>query len=179
MTANYCSCVAMGWQAERGSGGASKERHSDSGPYRQPKTQFITTTKARRRVKTESRRRSGTTIRDSVQLRHARARSLYGPTVRREARVATRAAGRGGNDLHTLSFSSPKTTHALRGAVLTAPQRSETEDPEADPRHGRRVDGTFDEDGPHGGPFLLERSNQIFYSRQEETFKAWSATRSS
>ena len=146
-------------KAERGSGGASKERHSDSGPYRQPKTQFITTTKARRRV-----RGSGTTIRDSVQLRHARARSLGGPTVRREARAATRAAGRGWHDIHTLSFSSHKTTHALRGAVGTAPQRSETEDPEADPRHGRRVDGTFDEDGPHARPFLLERTNLIFYS---------------
>ena len=90
-----------------------------------------------------------------------------------------RVAGRGGQDIYTLSFSSPKTTHALRGAVLTAPQRSETEDPEADPRHGRRVDGTFDEDGPHGGPFLLERANQIFYSLQEVAFKARSATPSS
>ena len=73
-----------------------------------------------------------------------------------------RVAGRGWQDIHTLSSSSPKTTHALRGAVLTAPQRSETEDPEADPRHGRRVDGTFDEDGPHAGPFLLERTNRIY-----------------
>ena len=170
----------MRWvgKLQRGSGRASKERRAGS-DHRQPKSHVRTTTKARGRVKTESRRRSGTTIRDSVQLRHARARSLYGPTVRREARAATRAAGRGGNDIHTLSFSSPKTTHALRGAVLTAPQRSETEDPEADPRHGRRVDGTFDEDGPHGGPFLLERANQIFYSLQEETFKARSATPSS
>ena len=60
-----------------------------------------------------------------------------------------RAAGRGWQDIHTLSFSSPKTTHALRGAVGTALQCSETEDPEPDPGHGRRVDGTFDETQAH------------------------------
>ena len=127
-------------------------------------------------VKEQSRGRAARRLRDSIQAPSARASRSHisGRGPRRN-----RAAGRGGNDLHTLSFSSPKTTHALRGAVLTAPQRSETEDPEADPRHGRRVDGTFDEDGPHGGPFLLERANQIFYSLQEETFKAWSATPSS
>ena len=133
-----------------------------SSDYRQPKSHVHTTTKARRRVKTESRRRSGTTIRDSVQLRHARARPLFGPTVRREARAVTRAAGRGWHDIHTLSFSSHKTTHALRGAVGSALQCSETEDPEPDPGHGRRVDGTFDEGRPHAGPFLSERTNRIY-----------------
>ena len=73
-----------------------------------------------------------------------------------------RVAGRGGPDIYTLSFSSPKTTHALRGAVLTAPQRSETEGPEADPRHGRCLDGTFDEGETHAGPFLSERTNLIY-----------------
>ena len=122
-----------------------------------------TTTKARRRVKTESRRGAGprfATQSSAVPRGHG---PFYGPTVRCEACAATRAAGRGWHDIHTLSFSSHKTTHALRGAVGTAPQRSETEDPEPDPGHGRRVDdGTFDEGRPHAGPFLSERTNQSY-----------------
>ena len=121
-----------------------------------------TTTKARRRVKTESRRGAAprfATQSSAVPRGHG---PFYGPTVRCEACAATRAAGRGWHDIHTLSFSSHKTTHALRGAVGTAPQRSETEDPEPDPGHGRRVDGTFDEGRPHAGPFLSERTNQSY-----------------
>ena len=110
-------------------------------------------------VKEQSRGRAARRLRDSIQAPSTRAlRShMSGRGPRRD-----RAAGRRGHDIHTLIFISPETTHALRGAVGTAPQRSETEDPEADPRHGRRVDGTFDEDGPHAGPFLLERTNLIY-----------------
>ena len=118
----------------------------------------------RRRLEDESRRRAGggTTIRDSVQLRHARARSLLRSHCSARGPRRDRAAGRGWQDIHTLSFSSPKTTHALRGAVGPPLQCSETEDPEPDPGHGRRVDGTFDEGRPHAGRFLSERTNRIY-----------------
>jgi hypothetical protein len=126
-----------------------------------PKRKFV----LRRRLEDESRRRAEAERHHDSRLRPAPSRagtvplrshcSARGP--RRD-----RAAGRGWYDIHTLSFSSHKTTHALRGAVGTALQRSETEDPEPDPGHGRRVDGTFDEGRPHAGPFLSERTNQIY-----------------
>ena len=142
----------------------------------------IRTSVLRRRLEDESRRRAGGGAAPRFATPSSSVPRAYGPsTVPLMARGPRRdrSAGRGWQDIHTLSFSPPKTTHALRGAVGTAPQRSETEDPEPEPRHGRRGDGTFDEGGPHAGPFLLERTNLIFYSLPEVDFKARSATPSS
>ena len=82
-------------------------------------------------VKEQSRGRAARRLRDSIQAPSTRASRSHmsGRGPRRD-----RAAGRRGHDIHTLIFSSPETTHALRGAVGTAPQRSETEDPEPEIR---------------------------------------------
>ena len=117
------------------------QKHSRITPpssHRQSKSHVRTTTKAPRRVKTPSRRRSGTTIRDSVP----RASRSHGSGARPAPRQ-----GRRQRKVHTLNFSSPKTARLPSGttrarAPYSSSRTSKAHEPFL-PRRGLLLEGVL------------------------------------